>query len=452
MYRRSTRPPFRPSSRRTLRRRLAEVTAVLLAAVTALAVGAAPGVAATERPAAVVQADFPDPDVLQVGSSYYAYSTSSGSGRIPYATATAPNGPWTVKGDALPNKPGWAGGGGFWAPDVSRRSDGSYLMYFTAPDAASGRMCIGTATSPGPLGPFQPVGGGPLVCNPGEGGDIDPSSFVDADGTRYLLYKNDGNAIGRAPSLWLQRVSADGTQPIGGRTELLRNDRAAEHGVIEAPDLVRRGSQYVLFYSAGSYAGDGYFTSYAVSAGLTGPYTKAYRPLMTTAAFDGAVHGPGGADVVGNRVFFHGWNGNARWMYTARVGWANDYPVVRGSRVRYEAERGALHHAVVRTGAAGASQGAVAAKIDYADSWVDVTVYAPGAGNYTVYVAYAAGYGDAQHTLTVNGGAQTVVNYPDRGWDNWTQVPVGVTLRDGWNTLRFQHLTRWAELDYVEVA
>jgi hypothetical protein len=215
---------------------------------------------------------------------------------------------------------------------------------------------------------------------------------------------------------------------------------------------VRRGSQYVLFYSGGSYAGDGYFTSYAVSPNLTGPYTKAYRPLMTTASLDGAVHGPGGADVVGDRVFFHGWNGNARWMYTARLGWANDYPVVRGSRVRYEAERGTLHDAVVRTGAAGASQGAVAAKIDNADSWVDVTVYAPGAGDYTVYVGYAAGYGDAQHTLTVNGGAQQVVDYPDRGWDHWTQVPVDVTLHDGWNTLRFQHRTRWAELDYVEVA
>jgi hypothetical protein len=93
-------------------------------------------------------------------------------------------------------------------------------------------MCIGTATSGSPLGPFRPTGGGPLVCNAGEGGDIDPSSFVDADGTRYLLYKNDGNAVGQAPSLWLQRVSADGLTPVGSRTALLRNDRAEEAGVI----------------------------------------------------------------------------------------------------------------------------------------------------------------------------------------------------------------------------
>jgi arabinan endo-1,5-alpha-L-arabinosidase len=126
--------------------------------------------------------------------------------------------------------------------------------------------------------------------------------------------------------------------------------------------------------------------------------------------------------------------------------------VVRGSRVRYEAERGVLNHAVVRTGASGASQGAVVANIDFADSWVDSSVFAPVAGAYTVHIGYAAGNGDAQHTLTVNGGAPQTVNYPNRGWDNWTQVAAGVSLNACWNTLRFQHRTRWAELDYVEVA
>jgi hypothetical protein len=139
-------------------------------------------------------------------------------------------------------------------------------------------------------------------------------------------------------------------------------------------------------------------------------------------------------------------------MYVAALGWSGGFPVVRGSRVRTEAERGVLNRASVRTGAANASQGAVAGYIDYADSWVDLTVFAPTAGGYTVYVCYAAGFGDAQHRLTVNGGAQVVVNYPQTGWDTYRQVPVDVTLNAGWNTLRLQYLSRWAELDYVEVA
>ncbi|TDD24480.1 family 43 glycosylhydrolase [Nonomuraea diastatica] len=290
---------------------------VVLPLVATFAAGGGEAGAATAAvpPPAIIEADFPDPDVIRAGSTFYAYSTSSRAGRIPVAEAPSPTGPWTVRGDALPGKPSWAGDGGFWAPDVTRRADGHYLMYFTGPSTATKRMCIGAALSPTPLGPFRPIGDGPLVCDPAEGGDIDPSSFVDTDGTRYLLYK-----------------------------------------------------------------------------------------------------------------------------------------VVRGSRVRYEAERGTVNHAEVRTGAAGASQGAVVAKLDHADSWVDIRVFAPVGGTYTANVAYAAGYGDAQHTLTVNGSAQATVNYPDRGWDNWTQVQATVSLAAGWNTLRLRHLTRWAELDYVELA
>ncbi|RFS82294.1 hypothetical protein D0T12_28925 [Actinomadura spongiicola] len=178
---------------------------------------------------------------------------------------------------------------------------------------------------------------------------------------------------------------------------------------------------------------------------------------MTSETLDGAVRGPGGADVIGDQLFFHGWVGTcpgqgSRWAYTADLGWANDYPVVRGSRVRYEAERGAVNHAVVRTGAVGASQGAVVAKLDYQDSWVDIQVFAPTSGEYTAHVAYAAGYGDAQHTVTVNGTSRFVLDYPAHGWDNWKQVRASVNLTRGWNTIRFQHHNRWAELDHVEIA
>jgi hypothetical protein len=413
---------------------------------------ASPGVASVP-PALVIGSDFPDPEVIAAAGTYYAYSTSSSRGRVPYATAADPAGPWTIRGDALPQKPSWAGDGGFWAPDVSQRSDGRFLMYFTGPSVATGRMCLGAALADGPAGPFQPTAAQPLVCNASEGGDIDPSSFVDAGGARYLLYKNDGNAIGQPTIIWLQPTAADGVSFTGGRVELLRNDRPEEQGVIEAPVLVRRASQYVLFYSAGVYTSGNYQTSYAVSGSLTGPYTRAFRPLLTTASLDGAVNGPGGADIAGDRIFFHGHlAAGGRGMYTASLGWAGDLPVVRGSRVRYEAERGTLNHAVVRTGAAGASQDAVAAGIDFADSWVDSSVFAPVAGAYTVHIGFAAGFGDAQHTLTVNGSAAQVVNYPNRGWDNWTEVSVQVGLAAGFNTIRLQFLTRWAELDYLEVA
>jgi hypothetical protein len=412
--------------------------------------------AAVTAPSLVIGSDFPDPDISKFGGTYYAYSTNNGNGNVPVASAANIFGPWTRRGDALPSLGAWARGGLTWAPDVSQRADGSYLLYYTARSNATNRQCLGAAVASSPLGPFAPVGSNPLVCNGSEGGDIDASSYVEG-GQRYLLYKDDGNAIGQPTSLWLQRVAADGLTLQGARVELLRNSLPEEAGIIEAPALTKVGSQYVLFYSLGPYGGDGYQTSYATAAAVTGPYSKAFRSLLTTASLDGAVRGPGGADIIreatGDHIVFHGWinNYSARGMYVAALGWANAFPVVRGSRVRYEAERGVLNHCSVR-GTATASQGQVVAYMDFADSWVDVTVYAPRAGGYNAYIAYSAGYGDAQHTLTVNGGSGAVVNYPNTGWETWRQAAVGVTLNAGWNTLRLTRLTRWAEVDYIEVA
>jgi arabinan endo-1,5-alpha-L-arabinosidase len=437
------------------------IAAVLVASLTLLGVAftRTTAEAAVVAPSLAIARDFPDPDVVRFGRTYYAYSTNSGGPNVPVASATSVNGPWTARGDALPRLGAWASGGLTWAPDVSRRADGRYLLYYTAHSVAINRQCIGAALATWPLGPFEPVGTGPLVCDAGDAGDIDPSSFVDTDGRRYLLYKNDGNAVGGTTSIWLQEVAADGLGFIGGRTGLIHNDRAEEAGVIEAPTLVKRNGRYVLFYSGGSYGGDGYFTSYATADAIGGPYQKAYRPLLTTASLNGTVHGPGGQDIVtvGSQdvIVFHGWiNGHtARGMYVAAVGWvAGGYPVVRGSRVRYEAEGGALNNCRVRTGAIGASQGAVVAYIDFPDSYVDIPVFAPRSGDYSAFIGYAAGFGDAEHLLTVNGGAPVVVGYPNRGWDNWTEVEVGVSLNAGWNTLRLQNRTAWAELDYVELA
>ncbi|MGC4806987.1 family 43 glycosylhydrolase [Micromonospora sp. DT233] len=438
-----------------MRRVLALLAAALVAAPL---FASAPAAAAATTPAAlVIGSDFPDPDVLKVGATYHAYSTNNGNGNVPVATATSLTGPWTRRADALPTLGAWATGGRTWAPDVTQRADGRYVLYYTALSRAVGRQCIGAALATSPLGPFAPVGTGPLVCNGGEGGDIDASSFVDGTGLRYLLYKDDGNAIGQPTNLWLQRVAADGVTLQGARVELLRNDRAEEGGIIEAPVLTKVGERYVLFYSLGGYGGDGYQSSYATSTALTGPYTKAYRSLLTTASVDGSVRGPGGADVVreagGDHIVFHGWinNYSARGMYVAALGWSGGYPVVRGSRVRYEAERGALHNCAPRSTAT-ASQGQAVAYLDYADSWVDVAVFAPRAGAYTAHVAYSAGYGDATQTLTVNGAAAQVVSYPNTGWETWRQVAVPVTLNAGVNTLRLTHRDRWAELDFIEVA
>src|SRR5215207_5171791 len=148
----------------------------------------------SSAPQPVIDQDFRDPDLLLVEGTYYAYATQrvDGSHNVQLATSTDLS-TWEVaEQDVLPTLPAWATSGRTWAPDVTAVAKG-YVMYVTAWDADSNLQCIGTATSRSPQGPFHPVGGRPLICPEQRGGAIDAATFIDKDGTRYLLWKNDGN-------------------------------------------------------------------------------------------------------------------------------------------------------------------------------------------------------------------------------------------------------------------
>ncbi len=299
--------------------------AVLLAAFTVV-----PPAAAASAPRLLINQDFPDPDVVKTAGGYFAFSTSTGSGRVPFATAAAPEGPWRVVGDALGAVPKWAKpDGGFWAPDVTQLADGTFVLYFSAAQTAGGEMCLGVATAAKADGPYTPAGDRPLVCVPEDHGDIDPQTFVDADGTRYLLYKSDGAATGAPAAIWAQRLQADGRSLTGPRTELLRADLSAEKAVVEAPSVVKTASRYLLFYSADTFQSSGYHTCYASAPTLAGPFVKADAQFLSAELLGGKVDAPGGADVVDGHIYFHGWLGGgrtARGLYELPVTFPGDVP------------------------------------------------------------------------------------------------------------------------------
>jgi beta-xylosidase len=205
-------------------------------------------------------------------------------------------------------------------------------MYFTAHSVQPDAQCIGVAKGSSPTGPFAPVGNEPLICPAGLGGAIDPASYVEPDGTRYLLWKNDGNCCGKDTWLWLQKTSPDGLRLTGAPVKLIKQDQAWEGDLIEAPDLVRHGSTYTLLYSANDYASAAYAVGYATASSISGPYHKARQPLLTTA--NTHVVGPGGEDVVdgpGNRgyLLFHGWDRamTRRALYSLPLTWRGGVPV-----------------------------------------------------------------------------------------------------------------------------
>lgn len=324
----------------------AAVTAVAVAAaaVTLLA-GCGPTGAAVSSPGDetaadatapfVLDQDFPDPDVLETGGMYYAYATNGGGFNVQVATSPDLK-DWTAAAtDALPVLPKWSLPGKTWAPDVSEQAPGKFVMYVTVAGTAPQTQCIGVATATEPTGPFVPVDAGPIVCPEDEGGAIDPTTFVDDDGSRYLVWKNDGNSRGLDTWLQVARLSEDGMTLVGETTRLLKQDQAWEGALIEAPTLVKRDGRYVLFYSANDYGGDKYAIGYATADALRGPYTKAAGPWLSTTLAGGRYLGPGGQDVVrasdGSDVLvFHSWDELyiQRGMNTAALTWADGVPTL----------------------------------------------------------------------------------------------------------------------------
>lgn len=287
----------------------------------------------------VIDQDFPDPDILKVGDTYYAYATNAGGKNIQTARSTDLVA-WEQIDDALPIQPQWTAPnyGLIWAPEVTTWDNGkTYTMYFTARDAASNKQCIGVAASDKPEGPFQGVGDKPFICQADIGGSIDASSFTDNDGTRYVLWKNDGNCCGFGTYLYIQKVSPDGLTLEGEPTQLIQNDQVWEGPLVEAPTLWKNNGKYYLFYSANSYAGGDYATGWAVADSPTGPFTKpSPKPLLASDYQNGAI-GPGGQDVIVDKdgetwLAYHSWDPSIsyRRIMIDELVWEGDTPVVKG--------------------------------------------------------------------------------------------------------------------------
>lgn len=194
--------------------------------------------------------------------------------------------------------------------------------------------CVGTAIADAPTGPYVPSNT-PLSCRLDQGGSIDPSGFKDADGTRYVVYKVDGNSIGHGGNcnnaveplvstpLMLQKVQPDGVTPIGDAVKILdRNTADGDGPLVEAPNLVLRNGTYFLFYSTHCFTDDRYDVRWATATSITGPYRKTNVELVKTG--ESGLISPGGATVCGcgDRMLFHGWCDNtkkSRCMYVAGV-------------------------------------------------------------------------------------------------------------------------------------
>lgn len=317
-----------------------------LASTYPLSTTAAPILAKRADLQPVITSDFPDPSIVKVGDTWYAFASQSEYDqqevKIQLATSNDFKS-WAVSNgyDALGRLAPWvrASDPVVWAPSVSRLDDGRFLMYYSAVTntAGNGRFhCVGTAVSDTIEGPYNSNSDQPFACPTDDGGALDASSFRDSDGSLYALYKIDRNAIGNGGNcnngvdpilktqIIIQRVEADGTTRVGSPIAVLDNS-IYDGPLVEAPYMIRNNDgMYVLFFSSNCYNSDLYDTSYATSTSPTGPFEKTKIPLFVTGT-QGMI-GPGGASVAADGVHFalHGYAsrenvGRRRAMYVTKI-------------------------------------------------------------------------------------------------------------------------------------
>ena len=291
----------------------------------------------------VLDRNFPDPGILEVDGTYYAYATTNGSFNLQVASSED-LAEWEHLGEALPSLPLWTSGD-TWAPEVAETSAG-FVMTYTAryPEAdrpdGQGSQCISMAVADAPEGPFVDDSEEPIVCQPDLGGSIDSTFFTDEDGTFYLLWKNDGNCCGIPTEFFAQELAEDGLSVVGEVTNLgVSNDARWEDDVIEAPTIHLQDGTYYLFYSGNSYSGVDYAVGYATADNVLGPYTDAEEnPILETPEERGQPpYGPGHQSIIADKdgdlwLLYHSWNStfNQRYLWIDELEFEDGVPVIRG--------------------------------------------------------------------------------------------------------------------------
>lgn len=239
----------------------------LLTILSALSFSAATHAANFSNP--VLAGDFPDPSVIRVGDDFWATATTSEWAPLFPLLHSRDLVHWEHVGNVFQQRPDWAVAN-FWAPEIAEHKGKFYLYYVGR--KKGGPLAIACATADNPRGPWTDHG--PMVAQ--DAGSIDPVPVTDRDGSRWLIWKEDGNSRKQPTPLWIQKLSEDGTKLVGDRKEILRNDAKWEGALIEGPFVQRRGDYFYMFYAGAGCCGRdcNYAVGVARAKNLLGPWEK----------------------------------------------------------------------------------------------------------------------------------------------------------------------------------
>lgn len=259
---------------------------------------------------AKVESDFlpiADPYVLLYEGKYYAYGTGGtvhGEGFVCFSSEDLKT--WKREGQALRADDSY-GTWGFWAPEVYYiETQKKFYLFYSCEE----HICVATADCP--QGPFKQV----VKKTIWNEKSIDPSLFIDEDGTPYLYFVRftNGNVI------WVAEMKEDLmsikeetlTQCIQvGESWELSQDKPTK--VAEGPSILKKDDVYYLVYSANHFESQNYGVGYATSNTPKGPWKK-YEGNPILQRVDGLVGTGHGApfctkDGSWKYIFHAHWNG-----------------------------------------------------------------------------------------------------------------------------------------------
>lgn len=241
----------------------------------------------------VIKGYYADPDIDAFGCKYWIYPTTDGnpgwSGTQFHAFSSEDLVTWTDEGvilDVADKKPGknkkgvqiasssWSAGNA-WAPSIECM-DGKYYFYYCGrikedlldtyavknPDGYYNDKAIGVAVSDNPAGPFvavdEPILYPAMIRDKGldVGQVIDPSIFVDTDGTAYVFF---GNGAAYGVKLTNDKTKIDESSLIQYKVEEFR----------ESLVVFKRGGKYYFTWSDDDTASDGYRVNYGIMRSLS---------------------------------------------------------------------------------------------------------------------------------------------------------------------------------------
>lgn len=280
----------------------------------------------------VLPGDHPDPSVVKIGNEYWATGTTSNwFPAFPLYHSTDLT-HWKAAGHVFTSKPDWVDHY-MWAPEITFEN-GKVYLYYTA-RKKGGNLCIAAAVADKPEGPFRDLG--PLVCQ--DDGSIDAFPMRDENGKLYIIWKEDGNSIGKPTPIWAAELKEDRAAVIGEKHELFRADAPWEHGLVEGVSIIKHNNYFYAFYAGAGCCGRAcsYGTGVARAKNLLGPWEKySGNPILTDSA-EWKCQGHGTPVEKNGRYYFlyHAYSADSR-PYTGRQGVLNEFKFTSDDWVQFE--------------------------------------------------------------------------------------------------------------------